>query len=297
MSAQDRRRAVNGSSWRYRAVLVGASGGIGSAVARALAPSCSHMLLVGRDRRRLEGLAAETRRSGAEVTPLTTDITTRAGRRALVDASSPHGADLLINCAGTGELGWFAAQSEEAIETLVATNLTAPMLVVHALLPVLAVQPRAVIVNVGSIFGYLGYPGSASYSASKFGLRGFTEALRRELSGSAIRVMHLAPRSTRTALNSDAMYALNATLGVAVDEPEVVAEALVALLAAPRRERLLGFPERLFARINQMLPGLVDHGMKRQLAHIQRQVGGRALPDAPPTIIRIEGCDQCGVNS
>lgn len=281
----------------YRAVLVGASGGIGSAIARALAPSCTQLLLVGRDRRRLDDLAREVARPGAVVTPLAADIATQAGRRSLADAASAAEANLLINCAGTGELGWFAEQSEESIETIVTTNLLAPMLVVRALLPVLATQAPAIIVNVGSIFGYLGYPGCASYSATKFGLRGFTEALRRELAGGAIRVMHLAPRSTRTALNSDAMYALNAGLGVAVDEPKVVADALLALLAAPRRERLLGFPERFFARMNQWLPGLVDHGMKRQLPHIQKQVGGRAVPGMPPTTIRIEGCDQCGAKS
>lgn len=281
----------------HRAVLVGASGGIGSAIATALAPACSHLMLVGRDRHRLGQLASAVRRPGAVVSPVAADIATYSGRRAMADAASVMGVDLLINCAGTGEFAWFAEQSEDSIETIITTNLVAPMLVVRALLPLLAVEPSASIVNVGSIFGYLGYPGCATYSASKFGLRGFTEALRRELAGSAIRVMHLAPRSTRTALNSDAMYALNAGLGVAVDEPAVVADALLALLAAPRRERLLGFPERLFARINQVLPRLVDHAMKRQLPHIQQQVGGRAVPGLPPTTIRIEGCDQCGVKS
>jgi len=278
----------------YRAVLVGASGGIGSAIARALAPSCAHLILVGRDRGRLEDLARETRRDATAVLPLPADIATYAGRRDVADAAVVGGADLLINCAGMGELTWFAEQTEDAIESIVTTNLVAPMLVVRALLPVLAAEPRATIVNVGSIFGYLGYPGCATYSASKFGLRGFTEALRRELAGSPIRVMHLAPRSTRTTLNSDAMYALNEGLGVAVDDPKVVADALMAMLASPRRERLLGFPERLFARLNQLFPRLVDQGMRRQLPHIQRQVGGRAVHGVPPLVIGIEGCDPCG---
>ena len=279
---------------RYRAVLVGASGGIGSAIARALAPSCQHLLLAGRDRRRLDEMAHHLEGEDTQVAVVAADIATCAGRDTLADAARIEGADLLINCAGTSEFTWFAEQSEEAIERIVATNLVAPMLVVRALLPVLAVEPEAAIVNVGSIFGYIGYPGCATYSATKFGLRGFTEALRRELSGSAIRVMHLAPRSTRTSLNSDAMYALNAGLGVKVDDPEVVAAALVDMLRKPRLERLLGFPEALFARVNQVLPWLVDKAMSRQLPHIQRQVGGRAVPGTPAKVIRIEGCDQCG---
>ena len=272
---------------RYRAVLVGASGGIGGAIARSLAPLCDRLLVVGRDRARLAGLARDL--AGATVvTPLAADIATHAGRRAVADAAASQEADLLVNCAGTGEFTWFAEQSDETIEKIVRTNLVAPMLVVHALLPVLAVAPKAAIVNVGSIFGYLGYPGCATYSASKFGLRGFTEALRRELAGSRIRVMHLAPRSTRTALNSEAMYALNAGLGVAVDDPQVVADALLAMLASPRRERLLGVPERLFARLNQLRPQVVDHGMRRQLPHIQRQVGGRAVPGKPAEVLSID---------
>lgn len=283
------------SASRYRAVLVGASGGIGAAIGRLLAPKCDRLLLVGRDRTRLDDLARELAHKTAVAT-VAADIATGAGRRDVREAAHAQASDLLINCAGTSEFTWFAEQGEEAIERIVATNLVAPMLVVHALLPILATAPHAAIVNVGSIFGYLGYPGCATYSASKFGLRGFTEALRRELAGSRIRVMHLAPRSTRTSLNSDAMYALNAGLGVAVDDPEVVARALMALLASRRRERLVGFPEGLFARVNQLLPHLVDRGLKRQLPHIQREVGGRAVPGVPAEVIGVDGCHECGAN-
>jgi short-subunit dehydrogenase len=137
---------------------------------------------------------------------------------------------------------------------------------------------KAQIINVGSIFGYLGYPGCAAYSASKFGLRGFTEALRRELADGPVRVMYLAPRSTRTPFNSDAMYALNERLRVAVDDPQVVARALLRLLDAPGRERLLGFPERLFARMNQLMPALIDSALRRQLPIIRAHAREREIP-------------------
>ena len=78
--------------------------------------------------------------------------------------------------------------------------------------------------NVGSIMGYLGYPGHAAYCASKFALRGFSEALRRELADSPVRVLYLAPRATRTAMNGAGICALNAELGVAMDEPAAVAK-------------------------------------------------------------------------
>ena len=114
-------------------------------------------------------------------------------------------------------------------------------------------------------------------------LRGFTEALRRELAGSRIRVMHLAPRSTRTALNSDAMYALNDGLGVAVDDPEVVADALLraARLAASRAPpRISGATVRAHQPAAAASRG---QGLRRQLPHIQRQRGARPRPVRPPT--------------
>ena len=85
-----------------------------------------------------------------------------------------------------------------------------------------------------------------------------------------MRVLHLAPRATRTGMNGDGVRALNAELGVAMDDPALVARELVALLERPARERLLGMPEALFARLNQIVPGLVDRALRRQLFTIRR---------------------------
>jgi short-subunit dehydrogenase len=263
---------------RYRALLVGATGGIGSAIADALAPHCDAMLLVGRNAERLRTLGTDIA-AATSVTCVAADIATPSGRADVLEgARQLGGMNLLVNCAGASAFGWLGEQSEDAIESIVTVNLVAPMLLVRRLLPILESQPSATIVNVGSIFGYLGYPGCAAYSASKFGLRGFTEALRRELSGGPVRVTYLAPRSTRTPLNSDAMYALNESLGVAVDAPEVVARALLRLLSTPRRERLLGFPEALYARLNQLVPALVDKALARKLPQIRRHARGELAP-------------------
>jgi short-subunit dehydrogenase len=126
------------------------------------------------------------------------------------------------------------------------------------------------VVNVGSILGDIGHPGSVAYCASKFALRGFTEALRRELAGSRVQLRYLAPRATRTALNSPAQVALNAELGVASDAPEHVAAELLKLLDGARAERHLGWPEKLFVRINRLLPSLVDSSLAKQLSVIRR---------------------------
>ena len=277
---------------KCRAILTGAGGGIGSAIAAAIAPSCSLLLLVGRDAARLAKLEQKIARPGLRVRIVLADLTTVAGRDAVARAAVelPGGVNLLINNAGVSEFSWFADQSEEAVARILGVNALAPMLLTRRLLPSLQLQPAATIVNVGSIFGYLGYPGCAAYSASKFALRGFTEALRRELADGPVRVLHFAPRATRTALNSDALTALNDELGVAMDAPAQVADELVRLLRRPARERLLGMPEKLFARINQLLPALVDHGLRKQLTLIREYARGRIpRPAHPATIHSSEG--------
>ncbi|HEX6295014.1 MAG TPA: SDR family oxidoreductase [Burkholderiales bacterium] len=250
---------------KYRAVLTGASGGIGRVMAAALAPHCTSLVLVGRSARKLDAVPR-----GSQCTTIAADITTATGREAVAKAA--QGINLLVNNAGVSEFTSFASQSDAAMERILATNVLAPMQLTRRLLPVLLAQPAACIVNVGSIMGYLGYPGCAAYSASKFALRGFSEALRRELADTRVRVMYLAPRTTRTAMNSPALDALNAELGVGADAPEVVAGALLSLLERPAAERRLGMPEALFARINQIAPSLVDRALRRQLPQIRRHL-------------------------
>jgi short-subunit dehydrogenase len=250
---------------KYRAVLTGASGGIGRAMAAVLAPHCASLVLVGRNPEKLDAV-----RKGPHCTTVAADLTTAAGRDAVAFASS-H-VNLLVNNAGVGEFTSFAAQSDAAMERILAINALAPMQLTRRLLPALLAQPAACIVNVGSIMGYLGYPGCAAYSASKFALRGFSEALRRELADTSVKVMLLAPRTTRTAMNSRALDALNAELGNASDEPERVSRSLLHLLEHPVRERLIGMPEALFARINQLAPSLVDRALRHQLPQIRRHL-------------------------
>ena len=251
------------------AVLTGASGGIGAAMAQALSDAGVRLLLVGRRAEVLQALAA---RLGAQHQALVADVTTDEGRATVHHACAalPQGLDLLINNAGVSEFGAFDAQPAAQIENQITTNLLAPMLLTQALLPALRRAPRGLIVNVGSALGSLGYPGYAAYAASKFGLRGFSEALRRELADSAVGVLYLAPRATATAINSERVMALNSALGNATDAPEVVAQALLRQLCTERPTLGVGRPERLFARLNALLPGLIDRAIRRQLPTIRR---------------------------
>ena len=126
------------------------------------------------------------------------------------------------------------------------------------------------MINVGSTFGAIGYPGFAAYCASKFALRGFSEALRRELADTNVRVLYFAPRATRTPMNAPSVVAMNDELGVAMDDPEKVAAELLQVIRHEQEERYLGWPERLFVRLNGLLPRVVDQALRKQLPIIQR---------------------------
>jgi len=255
---------------RSNILITGAAGGIGSCVARRLARSGAGLLLTDFRREPLDELADVLLAEGVRVKAIAADIGAAADRKALAGAALDFGVDVLINVAGINPFGMFQEQSDTEIEQAIAINALAPMLLCHAMLPVLSQNAEAHIVNVGSIFGSLGYPGFAVYSASKFAVRGFTEALRRELADTAIRLHYVAPRATQTALSTDRISAMNKELKVATDKPEVVAAAIESTLRHSRREVYLGRPERLFSLLNSLVPGVIDRFLHKQLTVIRR---------------------------
>src|SRR5690606_39208251 len=190
---------------------------------------------------------------------------------AVAERARETGVDVLINVAGINPFGLFGDQSSEEICRAMSINALAPMLLCHAIIPVLAARGGpAHIVNVGSVFGSVAYPGFAVYSASKFAIRGFSEALRRELADTSIRVHYIAPRATRTALATDTVRAMNEELGVGMDSPETVAASIERMLRTERTELVLGLRERFAAKLNGVLPGVVDRALRKQLPTIRR---------------------------
>lgn len=258
-----------------RTVMVtGATGGIGAALVATLVARGTHVLAVARDAGRLSALA-RAQPAGA-VTPFAADLTEAADRSALLAhvrmlAPSPS---VLVLAHARPAFGLFAAQDDAELEALVETNLIAPMQLIRGLLPILQGHPQAAVVAVGSTFGSLAFPGFSAYSASKFGLRGLMEGLRREYADTPVRFQYLAPRATDTRFNSPAVDALNRALGTRVDAPAAVAATLVRAIERGTRRRQLGWPEALFARLNGVAPALVDRSLARQLPLIRHHAGG-----------------------
>ncbi|MBS1132796.1 MAG: short-chain dehydrogenase [Proteobacteria bacterium] len=247
-------------------LITGASGGIGGAIARQLAQRGATLILINRDSDKLAAFAAELRASGGKVIPLAGDLATPGEPARLVQTALDQAGtvDILVNCAGVQNFGFFAEESAADTATLFNINTIAPIALTNALLPHLLKKGKGQIVNLGSIFGSIGFPCFASYSASKFALRGFSEALRRELAGSGIGVTYVAPRFTRTAFNRSAVTRMANALKMNQDEPESVAASVIAAIEHNDRERYLGWPEKLFVRINSILPRLVDPSLIKQ---------------------------------
>ncbi len=249
-----------------RIVLTGASGGIGAALAAELAKRGARLGLVGRDLAKLNALAQPLASQGIEVECIATDLTQAEGSavvRARMQARF-GGVDIVINNAGITDFTQFSQADPQLIEQVLRTNVLAPMQLSRALLPDMLTQGRGQIVNVGSIFGSIAFACFASYSASKFALRGFSEALRRELAGSGVGVTYVAPRAVRTPLNTAAVQRMAERVKMAMDEPEQVAKQIVRAIEQDRKDVYLGFPESLFVRINALWPRLVDAALGKQ---------------------------------
>ncbi|WP_194921177.1 SDR family NAD(P)-dependent oxidoreductase [Catenulispora rubra] len=201
------------------AVVTGAAGGMGEQLAYGLALRGSHLVLVDRDADRLEKVAGiVTRRRPRGYSKIQTRV-----RTFVADLSDPGSVaklaadildaepvlNLLINNAGVALAGTFAETTAEEFDWVMAVNFAAPVALTRALLPRLRESVGSHIVNTSSLFGLIAPPGQTAYSASKFALRGFTEALRHELAGE-VGVTSVHPGGIKTRIALDARVASGA---------------------------------------------------------------------------------------
>lgn len=251
-----------------RVLLTGAAGGIGSAIAEQLMDKGVALAMLGRSSDELQPLNRRLAQQhpGAQLHTVGADLLDVEALRTAVDRTAVElgGIDLLINCAGMMSFRPFAEEDPAVLARLMQVNLVAPTLLIRAVLPDMLARGSGRIVNVGSTFGSIGFAWFAAYSASKFGLRGLSEALRRELDGSGVGVTYVAPRAVKTPLNSDAVYRMAEATGMNMDEPQWVAQRIVEAIEDDAKDVYLGFPEKLFARLNGFLPRLVDGGLRKQ---------------------------------
>ena len=258
-----------------RVLLTGASGGIGRAAALALRAAGAQVLGVGR--------AASAPEPAAFDGWVQADLNTPEGVMATARAAATHRCNVVVLAAGQPCFGAFTQVPGAEAAAVLQSNLLAPLLLVQALLPQLQRLPAAQIVFVGSALGRIGVPGYSVYGASKAGLHGLAEALRRELAGGPVRVQTLAPRATRTAFNNAEVLAHHAATGTASDSPETVARALLGLIESGAAERFIGGPERLAVRLNGLLGALLDGSFAAHRRCLPGQPGAAVAANAPST--------------
>ncbi len=242
-----------------KVLITGAGTGIGRALAIEAAQNGFDLILVGRTSATLE----ETRSKCDTQNPrcIVADVTSAEGRALIADAVGGS-LDILINNAGILSVGHLADMADSDLELMTTTNLVAPMALTRDLLPALRAS-KGRLVNIGSVFGDIAYPFFAGYSATKFGLRGFSDAMRRELSGAGIGVTYIAPRATRTAAES-VFGALVEPMDMTLDSAEVVAAQAWDAILKGKRESFPRGKERFFVKVQRLFPSLVDKSVGAQ---------------------------------
>ncbi|MGG7604803.1 SDR family NAD(P)-dependent oxidoreductase [Massilia sp. BKSP1R2A-1] len=249
------------------AVLTGAGGGIGRATAFCLARRGCHLALADIDGAAVEKVAGEARRLGVRATHHVLDVANRAAVAAfpgLVDAV--HGrVDLVINNAGVALGGSFEQILPEDFDWLMEINFHGVVRMTRAFLPHLRESDDARIVNVSSIYGIISPPGQSAYSASKFAVRGFSNALRHELEGTTVGVSVVHPGGVATAIARNARAPKDAPRheierGRAIAErllrmpPERAGEIVVRGIERRRARILVGSDARIVALLERLSP-------------------------------------------
>lgn len=260
-------------------VLTGASSGIGHATALAFAREGARLVLAARGPEALDKVVAECALLDAQALAVPTDVTDADAVRALADAAIRRFGriDVWINNVGIGAVGAFDATPIEAHHQVVASNLLGHMNGAHAVLPHFRKQGRGTLINMISSGGWVPAPYAAAYTASKFGLRGFSEALRAELGSlPAVHVCEVYP----TFVDTPGMFHGANYTGKRLHppppvlDPRTVATALVTLSRVPRNVTAIG---------SVAIPGRLAHAVAPGLtARFTRWLTDRALEHADP---------------
>jgi NAD(P)-dependent dehydrogenase (short-subunit alcohol dehydrogenase family) len=255
-----------------RAILTGASGGIGRAVAAALVRAGTRIALASRSADKLNALAAGLKSVGGDVIAVPADVTAPEDRRRLVESAVEAfgGLDLLVNNAGVGSWGHFADSTEAICRTVMEVNFFGPVELTRLALPHLTRGNRPAVVNVTSMCGRKGMPAWPEYSASKFALVGMSEAWRGEFARFDVDVLTIVPGMTDSGfqnnwLRTDGRADLRFETGMT---PEYLAAGIVSAIRNNRTETVLGSEARRLLRFNRFFPRLTNWLISRKVKRL-----------------------------
>ncbi|MBH8562996.1 SDR family NAD(P)-dependent oxidoreductase [Nostoc sp. CENA67] len=239
------------------ALITGASRGIGRAIALALAQNgMKRLILIARDRQKLAEVASEIETMGVEVAILALDLSKPIEVNiAVAQVWRNYGPiHLLVNCAGVAYQNSFLQSKLLQVQEELSVNLLGMYTLTSLIAKRMASQRQGTIVNVSSLMGKVAAPTMATYSATKFAILGFTQALRRELAEYNIRVVALLPSLTDTDMVRD----LKLFRWVIPMTPQQVAKALLAGLQTDAPEILVGWQSHLAVWCQRLAPWLLE---------------------------------------
>lgn len=252
-----------------RAIVTGASSGIGRAIALELARRGADLVITARRQDRLRSLATEIEGLARRVHAVPGDIADPAVRQQTIDAANSvlGGLDILVNNAGVGAIGLFEHADAQRLRRLMEVNFFALVEMTRLALPLMKKGNRPILVNISSILGHRAVPYNTEYCASKFAVQGFSDALRIELAPQGIDVLVVSPGTTQTEFFD------SATLGVgrpawpehaAVTAAEVAYQVVQAIRAG-RRDLIPYRWGKVLCWLNRLSPALTDRILARYL--------------------------------
>jgi len=233
-----------------RVLMTGGSGGIGVRLCERLHNAGADVTVIGRTQ--ILHLPVET---------IYGDLSSPESLEAVTATVAEEPWDILINLAGVQHFGAFEHEPTHHLADTYMVNLIAPALLIQAIAPGMKARGGGCIANVGSVFGSINFAHFASYSSSKAGLHGLSQALRREYADHGIDVLYIAPRAVKTPFNSPKVLEYARLTKMHMDEPDRVAARIVTAIRRRTPEVYIGFPESLFVRINSVAPALIDNAL------------------------------------
>jgi short-subunit dehydrogenase len=245
-----------------RAIVTGASSGIGREIALQLASQHVDLLVTARREDRLSELVSELKSRGVRAEHVVGEITDAGLRDRLLSKvrDSYGGLDILINNAGVGAIGRFDAADPARLRRIFDINFFAPVELIRHALPMLREGNHPIIVNISSVLGHRAVPKKSEYCASKFALHGFSDALRAELVADGIDVLLVSPSTTRSEFFDNVLEDNDRLpwLKLGGMRADIVAKKTVRAIAQGRQEIILTLGGKLLVWCDRICPPLVN---------------------------------------
>ncbi len=262
-------------------ILTGGSEGVGAAAARLFAEAGANLMLVARDRKKLEAIAAELRdKARVKIFPMDVsdaDSCVDLVKKTLFEFGR---IDVLVNNAGFHARGDVESVQADDLARTIDVNLRAPIMLMRLVLPHIREAGGGAIVNVASLAGRTPVPGSAAYSASKFGLRAFTFSLAEEIRDSGIKLAVVSPGPIATQfILADIDKTSDLTFSQPMSSAEEVAQAILDLCGNNQREQAMPAISGVLTTLSYLMPWLgraLRPALERRGSRVKKELKAKA---------------------